>query len=52
MVEKKIEAKQRIMWGRLKGEVTSSLVYKINSRGYAKQSDDANYMLETMANTI
>lgn len=44
VVEKKIEVRIKIMWSRLKREVTSTLLEKINSRGYDKQSDYTNQM--------
>ena len=40
------------MWGRLKGNVATTLSSKINVFGCLSQSDDANHMWVTMADTI
>ena len=40
------------MWGRLNGGVVTTLSSKIIVLGYPNQSDDANHMWVTMADTI
>lgn len=52
IVEKKMELRRTIMWGRFKGDVTSTMSSKINSFSYPSQGDDANQMWVSMAKTI
>lgn len=40
------------MWGKHKGEITSTFLDKIKVLGYPKQSKDANQMWKTMADNI
>ena len=52
IAEKKIEARQMIMCGRLKGDVATTILSKIKSLGYPCNLNDANLMWVTMAETI
>ena len=53
IVEKKVESKGKIMWGRLKGDIVTTLSSKIISLlGLPIQSEDANEIWVNMAKTI
>ena len=51
IVEKKIEFRKKIIWGRLKEDMVTTLSCKISSLGFPSQSEDANEMWN-MAKTI
>ncbi|XP_057518023.1 uncharacterized protein LOC130798945 [Amaranthus tricolor] len=44
IVEKKVESRGKIMWGRLKGDMVTTLSSKISLLGFPSQSEDANEM--------
>ena len=52
IVEKKGESKGKIMWGRLKGDMVTTLSSKISLLGFSSQSEDANEMWVNIAKTI
>ena len=52
IVEKKVDFKGQIMWGRLKGDIATTLSNKINLLGFPRKSEDANEMWTNMAKTI
>ena len=52
IVKKKVESRGQIMWGRLKGDLATTLETKISLLGFPRQSDDANEMWTNMAKTI
>ena len=52
IVEKKVESRGKIMWGRLKGDMVTTLSSKISLLGFPSQSEDANEIWVNMAKTI
>nr|QIA97904.1 hypothetical protein AP_R.00g000040-v1.0.a3 [Amaranthus palmeri] len=52
IAEKKAELRGKIMWGRLKGDVATTLANRISDLGFPSQSEDAYDMWVNMANTI
>ena len=52
IVENKVESRGKIMWGRLKGDMVTTLSSKISLLGFSSQSEDANAMWVNMAKTI
>ncbi|XP_057523856.1 uncharacterized protein LOC130803670 [Amaranthus tricolor] len=52
IVEKKVESRGKIMWGRLKGDMVTTLLSKISLLGFPSQSEDVNEMWVNMAKTI
>ncbi|XP_057518018.1 uncharacterized protein LOC130798940 [Amaranthus tricolor] len=52
IVEKKAESRGKIMWGRLKGDMATTLSTKISLLGFSRQSENANEMWTNMAETI
>ena len=52
IVVKKVETTGKIMWGRLKGDMVTTLSSKISLLGFPSQSEDANEMWVNMAKTI
>ena len=44
IVEKKVESRGKIMWGRLKGDMVTTLSSKISLLSFPSQSEDANGM--------
>ena len=52
IVEKKVESRGKIMWGRLKGDMVTTLSSKISFSGFPSQSEDANEMWTNMVKTI
>ena len=52
IVEKKVESRGKIMWGRLKGDMVTTLSSKISLLAFPSQSENANEMWANMAKTI
>ncbi|XP_057548018.1 uncharacterized protein LOC130826445 [Amaranthus tricolor] len=52
IVEKKVESTGKIMWGRLQGDMVTTLSSKISLFGFPSQSEDANEIWMNMAKTI
>ena len=52
IVKKKVEARGKIIWGRLKGDMVTTLSKKISLLGFPSQLEDANEMWVNMTKTI
>ena len=44
ITKKKVKSKGKIMWGRLKGDMVTTLANEISFLGFPSQSEDANEM--------